>query len=545
MGLDFAYWQSQLVKSWGAQGPAKTVYDSCSNQKCNWDCLEADSCPFQCCENDLFRREHGPNGFYIFNSQQSQLMLMQIKNPFVAPSSSKEDSDSNYNKDHLQDDRYTTYEQICRGAGYRDPMTEFEGALAQYKQKSQNEVLVALKLATMPVFSYLVAGLGVTITPWVWFVVGVVWSFADWILAHSQQAKFHEWIGDMKIQDWYGTGLLDNGITVTTAELRRHPWHCMCKFMFGFVYVFLPSLITNLAALFGMLVLQGLLGAGASKDAAHAFASTDLSLKLHDQVYSAQNSIWEKLGQHLHQAARSLVPNGETPWWVKVILDSFRQPNAAFGGLMWQLTNAIGYWPNMGLIYLLQKTLMELMLKTGVCNKPRGLPVPQAQGVNIMRNTSTRNNYATPLRGYSGDEKEQEADAALAEHMSHLLSEKVITKSLISEVYRTTVARVGGRNRLSKATLIKSNRKMMSESYAASSRQREVSKLVTQIREENQQDEVEVGAVGGDAQVASSARKTRSRPPRPSSGGPSTDTRSSPPMPQTQEAKQRSRDFSL
>lgn len=170
-GLDVGYWQAQVVKSWGAGGPARTVYDTCSSKKCDWRCLESDDCPFRCCENDLFRLQHGPS-----TSSRSKTSLDL----------------SRHEEMHTTDS--TTYDLICRGAGYLDPMREFATALSQYKQKTQNEVLIVLKLATVPGFSAVLAKIGVAITPWIWFVFGVVWSFADWVLAHTQQDKFHEWI---------------------------------------------------------------------------------------------------------------------------------------------------------------------------------------------------------------------------------------------------------------------------------------------------------------------------------------------------------------
>ncbi|CAD7961346.1 unnamed protein product [Amoebophrya sp. A120] len=339
-GLDWGYGQAQGIKSWGAGGPARTVYDTCSKQKCDWHCLKDNSCSFKCCENDLFR----------------QVEFLRVEGT----------------------NEYETYEIVCRGAGYIDPMVEFDGALSQYKQKWQNEVLTILKLCTIPGVSALAAKVGLIITPWVWFAVGIVWSFSDWVLAHRQQDKFHEWISDFRIKDWHGTGLIEDGILIhSTKELLEYPSHCLCKFMFGFVYVFLPSFITNVAALLGTELLQGVLGKGATDSARQAWESTDLAVKFQENVYSFQSFIWKYLGQWLHLVGSYLLtgdPNSQyAPGWVQFIIDNLREPNAAFGGLMWQLTNAIGYYPNMKLIAVLQNAVMKLLLSTGMCQKPSKL----------------------------------------------------------------------------------------------------------------------------------------------------------------------------
>lgn len=228
-GASVGYVQAQIAKVWGGSGPMRTTYDTCAGSQCDFTCTsEPDTCTFSCCSNTRFIREYG----HLLTRPDEGNGTM-------------------------------SYLEVCRESGYLlDPLVNLIEARTMFQQQIYGTAWVALTLLS----TFQLAA----ITPLQWFIYALAVGFIDWMTAHASVRAFQTYIADFALYNGQAIALLKGkGVVIDESELaslmhggagdpQRAP--LTCRLAAGFVFVFLPALIGNMAALLGASIANGVLG---------------------------------------------------------------------------------------------------------------------------------------------------------------------------------------------------------------------------------------------------------------------------------------------
>lgn len=296
------YLIAQAGKSWGSGGIQRTQYDVCSQKKCDFNCIKTNTCVFACCNHSKFRELKG--------------------------------------------------NQICERLGYIDHMnSEYFSKSIGIATQLQNVTLVIQKLNVI----------GVLASPAAWYAAGFIFAAIDWILSHYFNEKFHEWVADFPLNDWEYTKYLQNGIVISGEDTGGK----ICKIFFGFVFVFIPSLIQKIGACIGASILS-------SQNWAHDLWKLlgDKAEKMWEKIYSGLKGAFEKLYEFISSQAKSAA---------ETILKWLEKPSGALGGIIWQIQNQLGSVPASCLSWVVKKKLMDVIIKCEICSEQY-----EANGENVQ-----------------------------------------------------------------------------------------------------------------------------------------------------------------